>query len=190
MDANEVHRRRQYKTLGLGWSRPPHTLCTLRLRVVKRILNLKSFEVGVVATTSYPLYFEVGGGQTHLKPKELWGWGGQTHLKPKVSLPRFCGQRESTCLEREKVMKTYSEEFKKEAVRLVGVSEKPIAHLARELGVSKSVLFKWRSLYSDRGECTLTMEQEVHSLRQRVRVLEMEREILKKATAFFANQSR
>ena len=43
MDANEVHRRRQYKTLGF-------------------------FEV---TTTSYPLYFEVGGGQTHLKPKEL-----------------------------------------------------------------------------------------------------------------------
>lgn len=87
----------------------------------------------------------------------------------------------------------FPEEFRREAVQLLRVSGKPLAEVAKDLGVSANSLRSWRNQYEiDAGqrEGVTTAEQaEVRELRRRVRVLEMEREVLKKAAAFFARES-
>jgi transposase len=84
-------------------------------------------------------------------------------------------------------------EFRREAVKLMRDSDKPVSQLAKDLGVSEQTLRKWRhQAQVDRGELEgLTSEQleELRRLRRENRTLQMEREILKKAAAFFARES-
>ena len=89
----------------------------------------------------------------------------------------------------------YTAEFKAEAVRLVVSSGQPVAQIARELGVNEQSLHKWkRQATSSDGSGVdpdhFAEQEEIRRLRHDlVRVTE-ERDILKKATAFFANESR
>ena len=88
---------------------------------------------------------------------------------------------------------TYSEEFRKEAVRLLSVSGKSANELSKELGVSQTTLSRWYLKASDRGEIAsqdLAHGEELRRLRKENERLRMERDILKKATAFFANESQ
>jgi transposase len=89
--------------------------------------------------------------------------------------------------------KPYPEEFKREAVELLRTSSRPLAQIARELGVSTESLRLWRKQTEvDAGErAGLTSDEraELRELRREVRVLRQEREILKKAAAFFAKES-
>lgn len=86
----------------------------------------------------------------------------------------------------------FTAEFKAEAVRLLASSGKPVAQIARELGVHEQTLGCWRQQAGGIGATgnTLVREDELRRLqRELVRVTE-ERDILKKALGFFASRSR
>src|SRR5215475_9806287 len=88
----------------------------------------------------------------------------------------------------------YPEEFRREAVRLVEVSGRSVTDVAKELGVSAEGLRNWvKQAQADRGERpeqqTSSDLAELRALRRRVRELEAEREILKRATAFFVRET-
>ncbi len=78
-------------------------------------------------------------------------------------------------------MRKYDEEFKREAVKKIHDGQS-VASLARELGVAESLLHKWKR---DAVEDGSDSEKEVVALRKRLREVEMERDILKKAALIF-----
>jgi transposase len=93
------------------------------------------------------------------------------------------------------VRRQFSEEFKAGAVRLVLEEGKTIGAVARELDLTPSALSQWvKHAQAERtkGKSGLMKEErdELARLRKEVRILAEERDILKKATAFFAKQSR
>jgi transposase len=85
-------------------------------------------------------------------------------------------------------------EFRREAVRLLRSSGRPVPQLARELGCSPQSLRNWsRQLDVDDGRAagvTSDERAELRRLRRENRILTEEREILRKAAAFFATESR
>ena len=93
--------------------------------------------------------------------------------------------------------RTFTAEYKAEAIELVGKSGKPAAQIARDLGLTQSTLAGW---VKDAATVTTTSRKtgalepnervELAELRSEVRVLRMEREFLKKAAAFFARESK
>ena len=92
----------------------------------------------------------------------------------------------------------FSSEFKLEAVRLAE-GGRPPGEVARELGIRADMLRKWRRQFATAlsareafpGSGKLTsQDDEVRQLRREVAQLREERDILKKATAFFARESR
>jgi transposase len=89
--------------------------------------------------------------------------------------------------------KVYTEEFKQQAVRLVVVERQAATRVARDLGVSESALYGWVAEYRERLTPELegkeTPEQELKRLRKENKILQMERDILKKAAAFFAKEN-
>lgn len=87
----------------------------------------------------------------------------------------------------------HTEEFRREAVRLVTEQGYSNADAARSLGIHENLLRSWRRKYADKrseGQMSETDQQELQRLRKEVRRLRMEREILKKATEFFANEKK
>lgn len=92
--------------------------------------------------------------------------------------------------------KTFSQEFKAEAVRLLEHSGRPAAELARELGVRRNQLYKWQErlrgeqagAFPGRGR-RRGVEQELAHLRRENARLRDERDILKKAAIYFARES-
>ena len=85
----------------------------------------------------------------------------------------------------------HSEEFKQEAVKLVFDQQLSVAEAARNLGIHPNLLRNWkRQFEAEHEDGTLTEDERMEIARLRVenRRLRMERDILKKATAFFANE--
>lgn len=86
-----------------------------------------------------------------------------------------------------------SPEFRRRAVELARLREKPIAAIAKDLGIAESGLRRWmKQADIDEGvQEGLTSDEraELVQLRRDKRVLEMEVEILKKASAYFAREN-
>ena len=95
------------------------------------------------------------------------------------------------------VRRTFTAEFKREAVELIRQQGLSVAEAARRLDVRETLLRRWRKELeatkaagtSAAGQPT-ALETEVRQLREEVRRLTMEREILKKAAVFFAKESK
>jgi len=87
----------------------------------------------------------------------------------------------------------YPQEFKLQAVSMVIDEGLGIADTARRLGISVKTLANWVTRYRQSGEVSagaLAQAAELSRLRREVAQLLMERDILKKAAAFFARESR
>jgi transposase len=90
----------------------------------------------------------------------------------------------------------YTENFKQEAVRLVRESARPVAQVARDLGIPDNLLYRWRAQHQQataQGTTRAGQRTETEELtrlkRELVRVTQ-ERDFLKRAAAFFARESR
>lgn len=88
----------------------------------------------------------------------------------------------------------FTSEYKAEAVELVINSGRPVAEIARDLGINEGTLGNWVNMAKKRGEfkekpLDIDERAELKELREEVRRLKMEREVLKKAAAWFAKES-
>jgi len=88
--------------------------------------------------------------------------------------------------------RSYTEEFKREVVQLMETSGKPVAQVARDLGVNDNNLYRWRGLYwghqqqastNGRPASEVKLEAEVKRLRHENKVLRQERGTLKHMSA-------
>ncbi len=87
-----------------------------------------------------------------------------------------------------------TEEFRREAVRLLESSGKSVSVLARELGISEKSLYRWRKKYGSQSRSEASapspesaeLAAEVKRLQRENKVLRQEREILKKALSIFS----
>lgn len=96
----------------------------------------------------------------------------------------------------ERIKKTYTREFKEQAVKMAQTLGKPKTQIARELGIADSLLYNWIERYGvlahDEKKSTAHDNEKAESQRLRrelARVTE-ERDILKKAVAYFAKASK
>src|SRR5258706_8977477 len=92
--------------------------------------------------------------------------------------------------------RTYTREFKLAAVKLITEQDYSVAEAARRLGISANLLHLWKKTFQDAGEQAFPgqgqlppLEEENRRLRADNKRLQMERDILKKATAFFASEA-
>ena len=86
----------------------------------------------------------------------------------------------------------YDDDFKKNAVRLSYASNKTVKEIGEDLGVSDKLLYRWRKRWTPAGEKTqyATMEEENRALRIENAELKMERDMLKKVSAYFAKNQK
>lgn len=97
-------------------------------------------------------------------------------------------------------LRSYTLEFRREAVALVKGTDKPVEHIAADLGIPKGTLRQWQRADEQESSgsgspskakvAAESPEAELRRLREALRVAEMERDILKKAVAFFAKENR
>ena len=96
-----------------------------------------------------------------------------------------------------KPYKTYTREFKLEAVRLMDESDRPSSEIAVELGIRRNQLYKWKEQLAVKGDEAFPMKRgrprkenqsELTNLKQENDRLKEEVEILKKAAAYFARE--
>ena len=94
-----------------------------------------------------------------------------------------------------KARRVFTDEQKAEAVQIVAQSGKPLSQIAQEMGLSESALCNWvKQAQTDQraapnGALTTEERQELTKLHREVKRLQMERDFLKKAAAFFAAEN-
>jgi transposase len=94
-----------------------------------------------------------------------------------------------------RVKKNYSPEFREEAVKLVIETSRPIAQVAKELGIVEGTLGNWVNAYrrehaGDEPPLTVSERARLRELEREARELRLENEFLKKAAAYFAKDHR
>lgn len=96
-----------------------------------------------------------------------------------------------------KPYKTYTREFKLEALRMMAQSDKPSSEIAAELGIRRNQLYKWKEQLTDKGDTVFPEQRgrpkkeaqsELTTLRQDNARLKEEVEMLKKAAVYFAGE--
>src|SRR3954465_7522409 len=92
--------------------------------------------------------------------------------------------------------RSYTREFKVEAVKLVTQKGYSVAEAARSLGIGETLLRSWKLAFEAEGDQAFPghgnlspFEDELRRLKAENRRLQMERDLLKKATAFFAKEA-
>ena len=95
----------------------------------------------------------------------------------------------------QKVQKTYTTEFKREAVRLAQTSGKPIAQVARELGISDTSIHQWRKELAEHGSQAFpgsghqtAQEEEMRRLKRELEMVKQERDIGNMAVGIFSRE--
>jgi transposase len=96
-----------------------------------------------------------------------------------------------------KERRKHTPEFKREALNLISNQQLSVAEVSRRLGVSQTLLYKWKTQFAEQGEQAFPgkgqltpQEAELARLRRENEQLRMERDILKKAAQFFAKESK
>ncbi len=94
----------------------------------------------------------------------------------------------------QKEQRTYTREFKQEAVQLVRSSDKSQAQIARDLGIADSTLHHWCQQFAEHGEQAFPgsghqtpQEEEIRRLKRENDLLRQERDLLKKASGIFSH---
>ena len=93
----------------------------------------------------------------------------------------------------QKTQRTFTREFKVEAVKLFQSSKKPLSQIARDLGIADSTLHHWCKQYGEQGEQAfpgsghqIPEAEEIRHLKRENELLRQERDILKKALGIFS----
>ncbi len=89
--------------------------------------------------------------------------------------------------------KQYSKEYKEEAVALVFEQGYSVPEAAKSLGIASNILYRWKSKIESQSEgksLSVDEREELKRLRKEVKNLRMEKEILKKSSAFFAKEMK
>ena len=96
-----------------------------------------------------------------------------------------------------RIKRTYSSEFKQEAVTLWQTTEKTATAVEQELGITSGLLNKWKKKLQKNGQNAfpghgrqMPEQEEMRRLKQENNILRQERDILKKAVAIFSNPNR
>ena len=90
----------------------------------------------------------------------------------------------------------YTKEFKEEALKQIMEEGIPVLQVSKSLGVSDAILYKWfkeaglRVSYSKEKMRLSSAEEEIKQLKSELKKVKEERDILKKATAFFAAETK
>ena len=91
---------------------------------------------------------------------------------------------------------TYTKEFKLEAIRLMEESDRPASEIAMKLGIRRNQLYKWKEQMTKKGDVPSATkgrpkkedQSELTKVKQELKRVKEENEILKKAAVFFAKQ--
>jgi transposase len=94
-----------------------------------------------------------------------------------------------------RIKKSFSSEFKDEAVKMVIETSRPIARVAKELGINEGTLGNWVSVYrrehaGEEPPVTVSERVRLRETEREIRELKMENDFLKKAAAYFASEHR
>src|SRR5699024_12712538 len=115
-------------------------------------------------------------------------------FRPHCDLPSHPTRRSSDLMSMSSQQKRFTEEFKIEAVRQITERGHRVADVAQRLGVSAHSLYQWRKRYGQADGLSLRRKAdqstEVRKLKAELRRVTEERDILKKAAAYFAKQSQ
>jgi transposase len=130
---------------------------------------------------------------SRLKCRVKWLWLEMTLPRKSGQFPRV--DNSGACSHDPKPCRLFTDDQKAEAVRIVNQFGKPVSQVAKEMGLTESALRNWvNQARIDRqpdpqGQLTSTERKELIALRRDLKRVQMERDFLKKAATFFAQES-